>query len=234
MAGHSSSEGRRRFRSPMPGHPRLSGCQTAKTWMPGTRPGMTAPITHNCTTAAQDHRIGDLVIGREHGRGVNIEPVVLPRRALRAGATGEPLEHGHLPCRLKRSWEGLSVPGVNLRRCRGEPGMIGEAIDGPSKLDQAREAVRAATQTVKETTQSVADAIEAGRQRGAPLDRLARWAREAPCTPSLSRSCWCSAGVGVLLHAAADNEPFISSVDRAIWLAPRRPSLAMKPGERCR
>ena len=52
--------------------------------------------------------------------------------------------------------------------------------DGPSKLDQAKEAVQAATQTVKETTQSVADAIEAGRQPGAPLDRLARWAREAP------------------------------------------------------
>src|SRR5260370_7080932 len=25
-----------------PGHPRLSCCQTAKTWMPGTRPGMTS------------------------------------------------------------------------------------------------------------------------------------------------------------------------------------------------
>jgi hypothetical protein len=42
------------------------------------------------------------------------------------------------------------------------------------------EAVQAATQTVKETSQSVADAIEAGRQPGAPLDRLAHWAREAP------------------------------------------------------
>jgi len=58
--------------------------------------------------------------------------------------------------------------------------MIGEGIDGPNKLDQAKEAVQAATQTVKETTQSVADAVEAGRQPGAPLDRLARWAREAP------------------------------------------------------
>jgi hypothetical protein len=35
--------------------------------------------------------------------------------------------------------------------------------DGPSKLDQAKEAVQEATQMVKETTQSVADAIEAGR-----------------------------------------------------------------------
>jgi ElaB/YqjD/DUF883 family membrane-anchored ribosome-binding protein len=58
--------------------------------------------------------------------------------------------------------------------------MIGVGINGPNKLDQATEAVQAATQTVKETTQSVADAIEAGRQSGAPLDRLARWAREAP------------------------------------------------------
>ena len=52
--------------------------------------------------------------------------------------------------------------------------------DGPSRLDQATEAVQAATQTVKETTRSVADAIEAGRKPGAPLDRLARWARESP------------------------------------------------------
>jgi len=58
--------------------------------------------------------------------------------------------------------------------------MIGERIDGPGKLDEAKEAVQAATQTVKETTQSVADAVEAGRQPGAPLDRLARWAKEAP------------------------------------------------------
>jgi ElaB/YqjD/DUF883 family membrane-anchored ribosome-binding protein len=58
--------------------------------------------------------------------------------------------------------------------------MIGERIDGPGKLDEAKEAVQAATQTVKETTQSVADAVEAGRQPAAPLDRLARWAKEAP------------------------------------------------------
>jgi ElaB/YqjD/DUF883 family membrane-anchored ribosome-binding protein len=59
--------------------------------------------------------------------------------------------------------------------------MIGEDIDdGPNKVDQAKEAVQAATQTVKETTQSVADAIEAGRHRDPPLDRLARWAQEAP------------------------------------------------------
>jgi len=58
--------------------------------------------------------------------------------------------------------------------------MIGEDIDAPNKLDQAKEAVRAATRTVKETSQSVAGAIEKGREPGAPLDRLARWAREAP------------------------------------------------------
>jgi len=60
---------------------------------------------------------------------------------------------------------------VNANRCK---------IYGPGKLDRAKEAVQAAAQTVKETSQSVADAIEAGRQPGAPLDRLARWAREAP------------------------------------------------------
>jgi hypothetical protein len=63
--------------------------------------------------------------------------------------------------------------------------MIGEGeplqpSDGPRKLDEAKEAVQAAAETVKATTQSVADAIEAGRQPGAPLDRLVRWTREAP------------------------------------------------------
>jgi len=52
--------------------------------------------------------------------------------------------------------------------------------DGPSKLDQVTDAVQAATETVKETTQSIADAIEAGRRPAAPLDRIARWTREAP------------------------------------------------------
>ena len=57
--------------------------------------------------------------------------------------------------------------------------MIGEGeplqnTDSPSKLDQAKEAVQAATQTVKETTRSVADAIEAGRQPGAPLETTSR------------------------------------------------------------
>jgi hypothetical protein len=55
-----------------------------------------------------------------------------------------------------------------------------ETTGAPGKLDQAREAVQTAAHTVKDTTRFVADAIEAGRQPGAPLDRLARWAREAP------------------------------------------------------
>ncbi len=62
--------------------------------------------------------------------------------------------------------------------------MIGDkplpGTDAPSKLDQATEAVQAASRTVKETTRSVANAIEAGREPGAPLDRVARWTREAP------------------------------------------------------
>jgi len=53
-------------------------------------------------------------------------------------------------------------------------------LDGTSKLQQAKEAVQAVTDTVKVTTQTVADAIEAGRQPGAPLDRLAEWAKGAP------------------------------------------------------
>jgi len=59
--------------------------------------------------------------------------------------------------------------------------MIGERIDGPGKLDEAKEAVQAATQTVKETTQSVADAVEAGRQprcASGPLGSLG--SRSAP------------------------------------------------------
>ena len=55
-----------------------------------------------------------------------------------------------------------------------------ETADGPTKLSQAKDAVQAAAQTIKETTQSVTDAVEAGRQPGASLERLARWAREAP------------------------------------------------------
>ena len=63
--------------------------------------------------------------------------------------------------------------------------MIGEGEPlqdsvGVSKLDRAKEAVHGAAETVKATTQTVADAIEAGRRPGAPLDRLATWNVGAP------------------------------------------------------
>jgi ElaB/YqjD/DUF883 family membrane-anchored ribosome-binding protein len=63
--------------------------------------------------------------------------------------------------------------------------MIGEGeplrdTNGASKLDQAKEAVQSVSDTVRVTTQTIGNAIEAGRQPGAPLDRLAEWAREAP------------------------------------------------------
>jgi hypothetical protein len=62
--------------------------------------------------------------------------------------------------------------------------MIGEGEplnpDDPSKLDQAKEAVQTAAQTAKAATQTLADKIDAGRQPGALLDRLAEWARGAP------------------------------------------------------
>ena len=63
--------------------------------------------------------------------------------------------------------------------------MIGEGeplrtAKGSSKLDDAKEAVQTAAETVKATTQRVGEAIDAGRRPGAPLDRLANWAREAP------------------------------------------------------
>jgi ElaB/YqjD/DUF883 family membrane-anchored ribosome-binding protein len=63
--------------------------------------------------------------------------------------------------------------------------MIGEGeplrdSNGASKLDQAKEAVQSVSDTVRVTTRTIGNAIEAGRQPGAPLDRLAEWAREAP------------------------------------------------------
>lgn len=44
----------------------------------------------------------------------------------------------------------------------------------------ATEAVRTATEAVETTSQRIADAIEAGRQPGGPLDRLANLTRETP------------------------------------------------------
>jgi hypothetical protein len=60
---------------------------------------------------------------------------------------------------------------------QGEPVTI---TDAPSILAEAKEAVGTAADAVKATTQRVAEAIDAGRRPGAPLDRLANWAREAP------------------------------------------------------
>jgi hypothetical protein len=49
-----------------------------------------------------------------------------------------------------------------------------------TKLGEATEAVRTATEAVETTSQRIADAIEAGRQPGGPLDRLANLTRETP------------------------------------------------------
>lgn len=57
---------------------------------------------------------------------------------------------------------------------------MSDVTNEPSKMEQAREAVQAATETVKDTTAAIAKAVEDGRKPGAPLDRLANWAREAP------------------------------------------------------
>ena len=62
--------------------------------------------------------------------------------------------------------------------------MIGQVeplrtAEGPSKLDEAKETIQTAADTVKVTTQRLGEAIDAGRRPGA-LDRLANWAREAP------------------------------------------------------
>jgi hypothetical protein len=54
------------------------------------------------------------------------------------------------------------------------------SVDAQSVLSKATEVVRDASGTVQTTTRSIADAIEAGRRLGAPLDRLARLTREAP------------------------------------------------------
>jgi hypothetical protein len=58
----------------------------------------------------------------------------------------------------------------------------GETAGGnaSAKLGEATEAVRTATEAVETTSQRVADAIEAGRQPGGPLDRLAKLTRETP------------------------------------------------------
>ena len=51
---------------------------------------------------------------------------------------------------------------------------------GTSKLDQAKDAINATAETVKATTKSVSDAVDAAREPGGPLDLLKTWARQAP------------------------------------------------------
>ena len=63
-------------------------------------------------------------------------------------------------------------------------------MEGRSKLDQAKEAVQSATSTVRITTQTIADAIEAGRQLEAPVDRLVLWTRSgqySACSQGVKR-----------------------------------------------
>jgi len=52
--------------------------------------------------------------------------------------------------------------------------------NAPTKLGEATEAVRTATEAVETTSQRIAYAIKAGRQPGRPLDRLANMTRETP------------------------------------------------------
>jgi hypothetical protein len=61
--------------------------------------------------------------------------------------------------------------------------MIGEGEpiqDSSSTLEAAKDAVKSVADTVQATTRTVADAIEAGRQPGALLDRLAAWTQASP------------------------------------------------------
>src|SRR6202158_111831 len=68
MAGHSPSEGRRRFRSPVavrrtaslplayvPAIHVFLAILRSKTWMPGTRPGMTEQNTPKCLLEGPSH-----------------------------------------------------------------------------------------------------------------------------------------------------------------------------------
>jgi ElaB/YqjD/DUF883 family membrane-anchored ribosome-binding protein len=82
------------------------------------------------------------------------------------------LHHSSLPHRTPTG-EVIVAATEDLMSREGE-------LNGTSKLEAAKDAVKSIADTVQATTQSVADAIEAGRQPGAPLDRLAEWTREAP------------------------------------------------------
>jgi hypothetical protein len=52
--------------------------------------------------------------------------------------------------------------------------------DAQGILSKTTSAVREASEAVQSTTQSIADAVAAGRRLGAPLDQLARLTRESP------------------------------------------------------
>jgi hypothetical protein len=58
----------------------------------------------------------------------------------------------------------------------GEP----ENANGAAKLDRVKEAAYSACETVKATTKSVANVIDAGSKPGPPLDQLAERTRAAP------------------------------------------------------
>jgi len=60
--------------------------------------------------------------------------------------------------------------------CEGEP----ENANGAAKLDRVKEAAYSACETVKATTKSVANVIDAGSKPGPPLDQLAERTRAAP------------------------------------------------------
>jgi hypothetical protein len=57
---------------------------------------------------------------------------------------------------------------------------MADEANGTSAIDKAKAAAGAVSETLSTTTRTVADAIEAGRKPGAPLDKLAEWTREAP------------------------------------------------------
>ena len=56
----------------------------------------------------------------------------------------------------------------------------GSNAEAQSVLSKTTNAVREASEAVQATTQSIADAVAAGRRPRGNLDRLARLAREAP------------------------------------------------------
>jgi hypothetical protein len=60
--------------------------------------------------------------------------------------------------------------------------MIDDASDAEAEsvLSKTANVVREASDAVQSTTQSISDAIAAGRRPGAPLHRLARLTRQAP------------------------------------------------------